>query len=97
LSNSSFSSSDAEVGIIDCHEVNVDAAKSEKKWVLQRRVQISYSDTVFLTLDMEKRSLNVRVNSTYFGSSKQNYQFTARRVSPFFACNSPHFSITLVE
>ena len=99
LSYSSFSSGYAEIGIIDCHEVNADVAKSEKKWVLQRRPQSGYSDTVFLTLDMEKRLLNVRANSTSFCSTptEQNYQFTARRVSPFFACSSPHFSITLVE
>jgi hypothetical protein len=57
------------------------------------------SDTISLTLNMENRSLNVNViNSSYNNvSNEQNFQFTAHRVSPFFACNSPYVSFSLVE
>jgi predicted phosphatase len=86
--------SSAEVGIIDYDEINADIAQSEKKCVHKHTVQFGRSDNISLTVDMEKRTLNVKVNSN---SSTNNYQFTARRVSPFFACWSPHLSISLVE
>jgi hypothetical protein len=88
----------AEVGIIDYDEINADIAKSEKKWVHKRSGQSGLSDDISLTLDMEKRTLNVKVKSRNYGSStNENYQFTARRVSPFFACSSLYMSISLVE
>jgi hypothetical protein len=86
-----------ETGIIDYDEINADIAKSEKKWVHQRSVDFDCNYNISFTLDMEKRTLNVKVNSDYCGSSTYNYQFTARRVSPFFACCSPGMSISLVE
>jgi hypothetical protein len=87
----------SEVGIIDYDEINADIAKSEKKWVHKRSVQSGLSDDISFTLDMEKRTLNVKVNSSRYGSSSDSYQFTARRVSPFFACSSLYMSISLVE
>jgi hypothetical protein len=62
----------------------------------ERSVKHGYNDDISLTLDMEKRTLNVKVNSNYYGFSS-NYQFTARCVSPFFACSSPGVRISLVE
>jgi hypothetical protein len=87
----------SETGIIDYDEINADIAKSEKKWVHKRSVDGECRDTISFTLDMGKRTLNVKVHSYYYGSSTENYQFTARRVSPFFACSSPRLSISLVE
>ena len=78
-----------EIGIIDCDEINANMAISKKKWV--SRYSIGYynrTEIISLTLDMEERRLFIREN---------NYQFSARRVSPFFACNSPYLSISLVE
>jgi hypothetical protein len=94
-----FMSGSAEVGIIDYDEIyNADIVQPEKNCVHKRSVKVGYGDDISLTLDMEKRKLNVKVNSTYSGSSTiNNYQVTARRVSPFFACNSPYASISLVE
>jgi hypothetical protein len=97
------SSDSAEVGIIDYDEINANIAQrqTEKKWVHKCSRSVRYDvrgDYVSLTLDMEKRTFNVKVNSRNHGSSTNtNYQFTARRVSPFFACNSPRLPITLVE
>jgi hypothetical protein len=87
----------AEVGIIDYDEINADIAQSEKKCVHTQSFPFGSADISF-TLDMEERTLNVKVNSSYDGSSTANsYRFTARRVSPFFACSSPFLSIGLVE
>ena len=91
-------SDNAEIGIIDYEEINADVSKSKKKWAFQHRPQRNYNSDISLTLNMEKQSLNVRVdNSNCYGSKEQNYQFTARRVSPFFACSSPSVSISLVQ
>jgi hypothetical protein len=87
----------AEVGIIDCDEINADMAQSEKKCVHKYSVPLGYVEDISFNLDMEKRTLNVKVNSNLDGSSTNSYQFTARRVSPFFACNSPSLRISLVE
>ncbi|CAB4039241.1 Hypothetical predicted protein [Paramuricea clavata] len=85
----------SEVGIIDYDEINADIVQSEKKWVYKLSVGLGSSEDISLTLDMQKRTLNVkRGNLTYGG---KNYQFTARRVSPFFACSSPYIDISLVE
>jgi hypothetical protein len=94
---SCYSDPTAEVGIIDYDEINADIVRSEKKWVYKRSVQGGYGVVISFTLDMEKRTLNVKVNSSRYGSSSDSYQVTARRVSPFFACNSPYTSISLVE
>jgi hypothetical protein len=86
--------STVEVGIIDYNEINADIARSEKKCVHK----YSGSADISFTLDMEKRTLNVKVNSGRLDPESINsYQFTARRVSPFFACSSPYLSISLVE
>jgi hypothetical protein len=88
----------AEVGIIDYDEINADIAQSEKKCVHKHSVLLGYGDdNISFNLDMEKRTLNVKVNSSYDGSGTNSYQFTARRVSPFFACNSRNVIISLVE
>ena len=91
--------SSAEVGIIDYDEIyNADIVQPEKNCVHKRSSKGGYCDDISLTLDMEKRTLNVKVNSTYSGSSTiNNYQVTARRVSPFFAFSSPYLSISLME
>jgi hypothetical protein len=86
-----------EVGIIDYDEINADIAQSEKKWIHNYSVRRGHSDDISLTLDMEKKTLNVMVNSGCYGSCANNYLFTARRVSPFFACDSPGVRISLVE
>jgi hypothetical protein len=97
LSNDFFGQSSAEVGIIDYDEINADMAQSEKKCVHKHFIPFGSADISF-NLDMEKRTLNVKViNSSRYGSSTNSYQFTARRVSPFFACSSPGMSISLVE
>jgi hypothetical protein len=83
----------AEVGIIDYNEINADIARSEKKCVHK----YSGSADISFTLDMEKRTLNVKVNSSLNGSGTYSYQFTARRVSPIFACSSPNMRIRLEE
>jgi hypothetical protein len=85
------------VGIIDYDEINADMYKSKKKWVHSHSVLGACSDIISLTLDMEKRTLNVKVNSDYSDSGTYNYHFTARRVSPFFECYSPYMIISLVE
>jgi hypothetical protein len=97
LSNLYLGPHSAEVGIIDYDEINADIAQSEKKCVRKHSVpRVSQNDISF-TLDMEKRTLNVKFNSSRRGSSTNSYQFTARRVSPFFACSSPSLYISLVE
>jgi hypothetical protein len=97
LSNTYYGKPNAEVGIIDYDEINADIAQSEKKCVHECSVKPGYNYDISLTLDMEKRTLNVKVNSDYYGFSSYDYQFTARRVSPFFACSSPGVRISLVE
>ena len=104
LLNLYYGQSSAEVGIIDYDEINADIAQSKKKCVHEHSMQIDYgdeggggSDVISLTLDMEKRTLNVKVKSYRGSRSTNNYQFTARRVSPFFACSSTGLYISLVE
>ncbi|CAB4028544.1 tripartite motif-containing 45-like [Paramuricea clavata] len=98
LSNFSFDPLSAEVGIIDYDEINADIAQSEKKCVHKCSVPPGCSADISFNLEMEKGTLNVKVNSnSRFGSSTNSYQFTARRVSPFFACSSPNLRIRLVE
>jgi hypothetical protein len=88
LSNDFFVQLSVEVGIIDYDEINADIAQSEKKCVHKHPFGRGDHNISF-NLDMEKRTLNVKVNSSRHGSSTNSYQFTARRVSPFFACSSP--------
>jgi hypothetical protein len=86
-----------EVGIIDYDEINADMAQSEKKCVYKHSLSFYGSADISFTLDMEKRTLNVKIISGLNGPSTNSYQFTARRVSPFFACSSPFLRISLVE
>jgi hypothetical protein len=97
LSYNFFGPSSAEVGIIDYDEINANMAQSKKKCVQKYSVKFDSPHEIFFNLDMEKRTLNVKVNSSRRGSSTNSYQFTARRVSPFFACSSPSLYISLVE
>jgi hypothetical protein len=98
LRNLLFGDPTAEVGIIDCDEINAYMAQSKKKCVHKHSVRTGPGDDISFNLDMEKRTLNVKViNSSLHCSSINSYQFTARRVSPFFACNSSFLSISLVE
>ena len=91
-------SGSAEVGIIDYNEINAhdNVDMIQKRWVLQHLLEQRYEDNISLTLDMEKRSLNISVNTGYGSYWDQNFQFTAHRVSPFFASSSPNVTITLV-
>ena len=89
--NSSF-----EVGIIDHDEINADITISKNKWVFKHAVKHCRSDVLSLTLDMERGRLNIMFDSNrYYGPTV--LRFTARRVLPFFACDSPNSSISLVE
>jgi 5'(3')-deoxyribonucleotidase len=98
LSNLNFGQLSAEVGIIDYDEINADMAQSEMKCVYKHSVLPGGSADISFNLDMEKRTLYVKFNSSYDGSSTTiSYQFTARRVSPFFACSSPGLSFSFVE
>jgi hypothetical protein len=56
----------AEVGIIDYDQINADIARSKKKWVHKRSIHCGLNNDISLTLDMEKRTLNVKVNSGYY-------------------------------
>ena len=81
-----------EVGIIDCSEI-ADIANSEKKWVYRPSFGYrNFTETVSLTLDMDRKTLNTRSNNCV-----KNYQFTAPHVMPFFSSNSPRLSLSLVE
>ena len=86
-----------EIGIIDCDNIKADIASSKKKWVCQRSFSCHFpTEILSLTLDMENRTLKIQEDNV--GQSGYNrYQFSARRVSPFFACHSPNMSISLVE
>jgi hypothetical protein len=99
LRNFSSDKLSAEVGIIDYDKINADMAQSEKKCVQKHSVPFGSLYDISFNLDMEKRTLNVKVvNSSHYVSTSttNSYQFTARRVSPFFACNSPGLIIRLV-
>ena len=89
--SSRFNKSSVYVGIIDYDTINA-GIQSKKKWFHNCSVEAGYSDDISFTLDMEKRTFNVKVNSGTY-----NYEFTARRVSPFFACIAPGLRINLVE
>ena len=96
LSNVYFVQSSAEVGIIDYDEINADMARSEKKCV-HKHLFGRGDHNISFNLDMEKRVLNVKIISGLNGPSTNSYQFTARRVSPFFTRCSRSLSISLVE
>ena len=83
-----------EVGIIDYDEINADIVQCQRKWVHKLPTPTMERVVFFCTLDMEKKTLNVQIDSSH-GSRHVNYQFTACRVSPFFACNSPNVLIHL--
>ena len=91
----SHSSAFGEIGIIDCNEINADIANNRKKWVYRRSFGYHNGTTEIasLTVDMERKRLDIQGNS----GSRKTYSFSARRISPFFACNSPNLSISLVE
>ena len=86
----------SEIGVIDCDDINEDIVNSKKKWVYQSSFtyQRRTTEILSLTLDKENGTLNIQAQSN---SIVSNYRFCARRVSPFFACNSPNLFISLVE
>ena len=78
-----------QVGIIDYEKINTNVAKSKTKCV------VSCTDGRFsLTVDMHKKTLNVEGSD---GIVSENLRFTARRVTPFFACSLPLASVTLED
>ena len=82
-----------EIGIIDYDGINA-GITSNKKWVY--RCSVGYnkpSETLSLTLDMERRTLKIRSNCHL----RNSFQFTAPRVMPFFSSSSPRLSLSLVE
>ncbi len=90
--------SSVEVGIIDYNEINANLVQSGKECVYTHSVQSGRIENISLTLDMEKKTLNIQVTRPgMHGTSSKNYQFTAPCVSPFFACRSPDLCISLVE
>ena len=91
--------SSIEVGIINYGDINENRVQNGEKWVYEHDVRANHNNEISLFLDMEKRTLNVMVDSQSYGRSRcvKNCQFTAQRVSPFFACSSPDLSISLVE
>ena len=89
--------SSVEVGIIDYSKINKNDDEGGTKWVYKHKAE--QSSEICLSLDMEKRTLKVMVSSDNYGGSQcvKNCQFTAQRVSSFFACSSPYMSLNLVE
>ena len=85
-----------EVGIIDYDEINADIVPSQKKWVHMQSISAIDGVVFCCTLDMEKKTFIVQVNSNRHGIQVFNYLFMACRVSPFFACNSPNVIIRLM-
>ncbi len=84
----------ATVGIVDSDEINIDIARSQKKWVYSCSLFGGQNANISLTLDLEKRSVSITDQSS---GTVNNYEFTARRVSPFFACYSPHMTLQILE
>ena len=91
--------SSIEVGIIDYSDINESRVQNGEKWVYEHDVQANHNNGISLSLDMEKKTLNVMVDLQNYGRSRcvKSHRFTAQRVSPFFACSSPYLSISLVE
>ncbi len=89
-------SSSVEVGIISYDEINTDISQSQK-WVHKLSLNGGNNVDVSFTLDMEKGTLDIKLPNIWGSASVYNCQFTACRVSPFFACSSPVLSISLVE
>ena len=95
ISKSHSFGSNCEVGVFDYEEINADAPKSKNKWVLSCKVL--HGGSISLTVDMDKKTLKIIINSDRYDPCDKDYQFVARRVSPFFACQSPALSINLKE
>ncbi len=89
--SSLFLITSAEVGIVDCDEIN---ARSQKTWVYKRSLTFGNSANISLTLDLEKRTLSITDHDL---GTVNNYEFASRRVSPFFACHSPYVTIRILE
>ena len=96
---SGIACAEAEVGIIDNNEMNgvTNKAISNRKWVVKHCPNRNCTDRIYLTLDMEKKSLNVLIDTTTNEFWAQDFEFTAHDVSPFFSCSSANVSISLVE
>ena len=84
-----------EIGIIDYDEVSEGGTTCEK-WV--HSFDHYCRRYLSLTLYMESKTFEIQFDSmdTLFAHPLR-YRFTADRVSPFFACNSSHMSITVLK
>ena len=86
-----------EVGIIDYDEINTDIVQSQRKWIHEQSIRAGESVVFYFTVDIEKGTLSVHVNwNRHGGIQVFDYQFTACRVSPLFACYSRKVSIRLL-
>ena len=88
-----------EVGVIDYNEINEDMFNSKNKCVYKDFTSGMPLDMSF-KLDMEKRSMYIFLkdelsHGSWFGLKV--YEFTAERVSPFFACSSSGVSLSIIE
>ena len=89
-----------EIGIIDYDDINADIANCKNKWVYKRSFGgSSCSVNIFVTLNMDKKTMAIDTQNPPRNtqSAVGNYEFSARRVSPFFASDSPAVSVTLQE
>ena len=95
-----------EVGVIDSEKIDTDM-----KNTIQRECVYMCSlhgdnnvQEIALTLDMDKRTLNITQDPSMMNQAASDvcvtvakYEFTARRVSPFFACWSPQTTMRLIH
>ena len=105
-----------EVGVIEDNGVEKDQSKEDVggvKRVLSISCQQNRTVNVSLTLDMEKRSLNISLNysdnhrNVFYAdalynahrnqSSTNNYKITGKQVSPYFSISSSHITLSIVE
>ena len=89
-----------ETGIIDYDDINADIASCENKWVYERTFNEQAATVdVFVTLNMDKKTVYFETQkfSNNPKSAAGHYQFTASRVSPFFASDSLLVCIRLRE
>ena len=98
-----------EVGVIENNGVSANVGNGGKKKVSSISCQHSKTINVSLTLDMEKRSLNISLNYTdNYGNvydtqlrnqrqSSTNYKITGKQVSPYFSISPSCTTLSIVE